>query len=170
MGYFTARERSSLGKSVDERAPTKPREAARNDFAPQRRPIKTDIVSLVQQVSEDSVGNIDAVIAELQHRREAILGESKRMQREIVAYAELSRSTMDSTRIISESLTNLVTNLIKQPDTPTMSELAEAVSDPETKQFAESESNGRFELADTSHLPGTRAGRPILQTREAPNE
>jgi len=174
MGYFTARERNALGKSVDigksvdKRAQTKLREFAHDDFAPRRRPTNTDIGSMVQQVSDGTVRTIDTVIAELQHRREAILGESQRMHQEIVAYAKLNQSTVDSTRIISDSLANLA----KLPDTPTMSELVEAVSDPGDRNRASekfAESDGGFELTANS-LPGTRTGVPMSQKREAPNE
>ena len=168
MGYFTARERNALGKSDDKRTQTKLRELAHDDFAPRRRSTNTDIGSMVQQVSDGTVRTIDTVIAELQHRREAILGESQRMHQEIVAYAKLNQSTVDSTRIISDSLANLA----KLPDTPTMSELVEAVSDPGDRNTASekfAESDGGFELTANS-LPGTRTGVPMSQKREAPNE
>src|SRR5262249_10319527 len=141
MGYFTARERNALGKSVDERAETRQREFAREDFAPRRRPANPEISSLVQQVSDGSVQKIDAVIAELQQRREAILGESMRMCREILAYAKLNQSTMDSTRVITESLASLA----KVPDAPAMSELVDAVADQEDRSASEQfvESHGR---------------------------
>lgn len=65
---------------------------------------------------------IDAVIAELEHRRQAILDESKRMQRQMIAYAKLNQSTIASTKIISESLADLA-----KQDAPAINELAEAV-------------------------------------------
>ena len=168
MGYFTARERNALGKSVDKGAQTKLREFAHDDFASRRRPTNTDIGSMVQQVSDGSVRTIDAVIAELQHRREAILGESMRMRQEIAAYTKLNQSTVDSTRIISDSLANLA----KLPDAPSMSELVEAVSDQGDRNSASekfAETDRGFGLTDTS-LPGTRTGVPMPQKREAPNE
>jgi hypothetical protein len=124
---------------------------------------------MVQQVSDGAVRRIDAVIADLRHRREAILGESMRMRREIVAYAKLNQSTMDSTRIISKSMASLV----KPPDAPSMSELGEAVSEGRDRNSPSEEvaqSNGRFELADASCLPATRAGVPMPEERQAPNE
>ena len=168
MGYFTARERGAPGTSVADRPQARPREFTREDFAPRRRPTNTDIGAMVQQVRDSSVREIDAVIAELQHRRDAILGESRRMHREIALYAHLNQSTMESTRVITESLANFA----KLPDAPAMSELVEAVSDREGRNSAaeESEGGGDFELADPSHLPGTRAGLPIPQKREAPDE
>ena len=158
MGYFTARERSALGESVDERVQTKSRDSVHDEFAPRRRPNNADIGSLVQQVSDGSVRKIDAVIAELQHRREAILEESTRMCREIIAYAKLNQSTMDSTRFISESLASLA----KVPDAPGMSELVEAVADQRDRRGASEE----FAESDVAapHVPGMRASMP--QKRE----
>ncbi|HEY1361956.1 MAG TPA: hypothetical protein VGF60_06905 [Xanthobacteraceae bacterium] len=109
------------------------------------------------------------MIAELQHRREAILEESRRMRRELASYAQLNQSTMDSTRVITESLANFA----KLPDAPAMSELNEAVSDREDGSSASehfAEGDAKFELADASHLPGTRAALPIPQRREAADE
>jgi hypothetical protein len=117
-------------------------------------------------VSDGAVRSIDAVITELRHRREAILGESMRMHREIVAYAKLNQSTMDSTRIITKS----VASLAKVPDAPAMSELVEAVCDDRNSASEKAaESNGRAELADAPCSPATRAGIPMPE-REAPDE
>src|SRR5262245_11014726 len=124
MAYFTARERNALGRSVDERTTRRSRELA-DDFAPRRRPANTDIGSLLQQVKDGTVQRIDTLIAELRHRREAIVEESMRMQRAIAAYAELNQSTMDASRVISESLVNLV----KLPAAPALNQLVDAVSD-----------------------------------------
>ena len=169
MGYFTARERSAPGNSAADRAQARPREFVRDDFAPRRRPTNTDIGAMVQQVRDSSVRRIDAVIADLQHRREAILEESRRMRRELASYAQLNQSTMDSTRVITESLANFA----KLPDAPAMSELNEAVSDREDRDGASeqlAEDDAKFDPADDLHLPGTRAGLPIPQRREAADE
>ena len=129
MVYFTARERGALGASVDEQTQ---RASARSDFAPKRGRTNAEIAPLIQQIGDGVVEKIDAVIADLQHRREAILEESMRMQREIAAYAKLNEATIDSTRVISGSLANLV----KLVDAPAMSELAAAVSDKEDRNSA----------------------------------
>jgi len=65
-----------------------------------------------------------------------------RMCREILAYAKLNQSTMDSTRVISESLASLA----KVPDAPAMSELVDAVADQEDRSASEQfvEAHGRF--------------------------
>jgi hypothetical protein len=123
MVYFTTRERRALS-SVDDRSQTKQLESARDDFAPRRRAANTEIA--IQQLRDAAVERVEAVIAELQHQREAILGEGARVRREIVAYAKLNQVTMDSTRVISGSLSNF--NLVKAEDAPATNELIEAIS------------------------------------------
>jgi hypothetical protein len=123
MVYFTPRERRALS-SGDDRAQTKQSESAR-DFAP--RPKAANIESGIQQLRDAAVERVEAVMAELQHQREAILGEGARVRREIVAYAKLNQVTMDSTRVISGSLSNF--NLVKAEDAQATNELIEAISD-----------------------------------------
>jgi hypothetical protein len=53
---------------------------------------------------ETSRVEIDNLIVELQMQREKLLSESARVQRDIVEFARLSQSTMQSTKIIAESL------------------------------------------------------------------
>ena len=63
--------------------------------------------SMLQQVAESSLREIDDLIVVLQRRREELLSESARVQRAVIEYAKLSQSTMQSTRIITESLSHL---------------------------------------------------------------
>ena len=72
----------------------------------------------MRQVSEASLREIDDLVIELQRQREKLLSESVRVQREIAEYAELSQLTMQSTKIITESLAYLN----KVPDAPSMGE------------------------------------------------
>jgi hypothetical protein len=82
--------------------------------------------TLMQRVSDTSVHEIDDLIAVLQRRREALLSESARMQREIIEYAKLNQATMQSTRIITESLASFR----RVSDAPSLSEPhAEAFSE-----------------------------------------
>jgi hypothetical protein len=179
MGFFTPRERASLGKSADMREQDKVRELVRHDFAPRPRPANHErptnyerpanydrpshsrpnhdwpnqerpaqerptqerptqerlaperpapdrprqdlaghVGTLMQRVSDTSVREIDELIAVLQQRREALLSESARMQREIVEYAKLNQVTLHSTRIITESLAAFR----RVPDAPSISE------------------------------------------------
>jgi hypothetical protein len=82
--------------------------------------------TLMQRVSDTSVHEIDDLIAVLQRRREALLSESARMQREIIEYAKLNQATLQSTRIITESLASFR----RVSDAPSLSEPhAEAFSE-----------------------------------------
>jgi hypothetical protein len=89
------------------------REFVRRDAAGLRRSPETDsdlvannIGSLLQRVAGTSVQEIDRLIGELQNLREMLSTESARVQREIVQYASLSQSAMQSTKIIAESLSH----------------------------------------------------------------
>jgi hypothetical protein len=120
MGFFSARERTELGKSpqpqlrvqgrVQERVQERVRNSVRDDFAPRRRPADNDVAghvgSLVQRTASISLREIDDLILELRRRREKLLSESARMQSEIIEYAKLSQSTIQSTKIVTERLAN----------------------------------------------------------------
>jgi hypothetical protein len=123
MVFFTARERAQLGKSTEIKVQGKIRESVRYDFAPRRRTVDDDpaghVGSLLQRSAEISLREIDDLIVELQRRREELLSESARVEREIVEFAKLSQSTMQSTKIITESLAYWN----KVPDAPSMTAL-----------------------------------------------
>jgi hypothetical protein len=126
MSFFTTRE---LGKSAEKiRAEGKVREVGRSEFAPRRRRPVNDLAghggsvmqqrpadnhfaghvdSLMQQVAASSLQEIDDLIVVLQRRREKLLNESARVHRAVIEYAKLSQSTMQSARIITESLSHL---------------------------------------------------------------
>jgi hypothetical protein len=134
MAFFTSRERAALSNSGDadvegtirafvrrDFAPMRPpqdQNHVRRDFASRREPQDQDYVrqqrrghdlagsvsSDLQRVSETSRVEIDNLIVELQMQREKLLSESARVQRDIVEFARLSQSTMQSTKIIAESL------------------------------------------------------------------
>jgi len=117
MGFFTARERTELGKSqTGLGAQGRPQEQVRNlvrdDLAARRRPadnldVAGDVVSPLQRTVATSLLEIDDVIVELRRQREELLSESARMQREISDYAKFNQSTIQSTKIITERLANL---------------------------------------------------------------
>jgi hypothetical protein len=52
------------------------------------------------------VRELDKVIAELQALREKLQSDGARVEREMVEYATLSQSTLQSTKVISECLRN----------------------------------------------------------------
>ena len=66
--------------------------------------IGSNLSSLIQRVSGASVSEIEKLIGELQGLRGYLLSEGQRVQREINEYARLNQATMDSTKIITESL------------------------------------------------------------------
>lgn len=59
---------------------------------------------LLQRVSLNSVQEIDELINELKMLREQLQHDGERMAREIVGYASLSQTAMQSTKIIAENL------------------------------------------------------------------
>jgi len=116
MAFFSARQRPELGTDIGVEG--KDRQSAGYDFAPPQRP-KDDggaghLSSLMQRVAKTPLQEIDALIAELRRRREKLLSESARVQREIIEYAKLSQSAMQSTKIITQRLSSLK----KTPDAP----------------------------------------------------
>jgi hypothetical protein len=128
MGFFTARERAALGKSAEIRERGNVRELMRQDFTPPRRrppanptanpDVSNHVGTLVQHVSDSSLQKIDDLIARLQRRREQLLTEGTRIERAVVEYAKLNQITLESTRIITESLAFLR----RVPDAPSMGE------------------------------------------------
>jgi len=61
---------------------------------------------LLQRVSLNSVNEIDELISELKMLREQLQHDGERMAREIVSYASLSQAAMQSTKILTDSLTS----------------------------------------------------------------
>jgi hypothetical protein len=170
MGFFTPRERAELGKSAEIRGQGKARELVRHDFAPRARPpadpdISGHVGTLVNRVAASSMQEIDDLILELQKRREQLINESERVQREIIEYATLSQSTMQATRIISESLAQfgkipdaLSIGAPKVQDVPAAEQPSKSAAEQPSKSAAE-QRNG--------------AGEPIAKHGEdvgAPND
>jgi hypothetical protein len=127
MSFFT-RERAELGKSAEIRMDRKVHDVVRSEFAPRRRRPDSDLPghvdsvmqqrpadnnlgghvrSVIRQVTESSLREIDDLIVVLRRRREELLNESARVERAVIEYAKLSQSTMQSARIITESLSHL---------------------------------------------------------------
>jgi hypothetical protein len=179
MGFFTAPERAELGKSAERERGVqgRPRELVRDDFAPRRRrPADNDVAgdggsltqslatgdvgSLTQRLAKTSLREIDDLIVQLERRREQLLSESARMQREVVEYAKLSQSTTETTKIITESLAFWK----KGPDAPSITELrsSEDRKSRSSEAFAQpSEDHETFDgQAEVSEVPGS----PVWKT------
>jgi transposase len=87
------------------------REFVRKDVASLRRfpeaggeVFVSNLNSIVQRVAGTSVAEIDNLISELEQLREHLHHEGQRVQREVVAYAQMSQAAMRSTKIIVESM------------------------------------------------------------------
>jgi hypothetical protein len=66
--------------------------------------IGNNLSSLINRVSQASVAELDMLIAELQELRNFLLNEGQRIQREISEYARVNQATMETTRVITDSL------------------------------------------------------------------
>jgi hypothetical protein len=69
--------------------------------------VASNINSLLQQVTATSLQEIDSLITELESSRDMLQSEAARVQRAIVQYSTLSQTALQSTKIITESLTQL---------------------------------------------------------------
>jgi hypothetical protein len=66
--------------------------------------VANSIGSLLQRVAGSSVQEIDQLIADLQIMRTSLESEGARVQREIIEYAHLSQSAMQTTKVLAENL------------------------------------------------------------------
>ncbi|MES2751792.1 MAG: hypothetical protein V4661_10515 [Pseudomonadota bacterium] len=96
------------------------RDFVRNDVAYLRRPASlpnpeppadtpadaavTNVNTLIQRVAGASLGEIEALISELEGLRDLMHDEGQRIQRELAGYAQLSQTAMKSTRMIADNL------------------------------------------------------------------
>jgi hypothetical protein len=80
---------------------------------PRRQPenesesVAININSLLQRVTATSLQEIDSLITELESSLDMLQSEAARVQREIFQYSTLSQTALQSTKIITESLTQL---------------------------------------------------------------
>jgi hypothetical protein len=87
------------------------REFIRKDIAPTRRvPAEAsefavnNVNSLVQRVAGTSLQEIDNLVVELQNLRDFLVSEGERVQREIAGYGELSKATLRSAKMITDTI------------------------------------------------------------------
>jgi len=111
MTLIKSREPAPAEKAPESAVEGEIREFVRRDVATLRRTpeaesevVANNISTLLQRVAGTSVQEIDRLIAELQTLREMLQSEGARVQREITEYAHLSQSAMQSTKIITDSL------------------------------------------------------------------
>jgi hypothetical protein len=123
MGVFKSREiDDGETKTADVEVEGEIRDFVRRDVASLRRPdnesevVANNIGTLLSRVAGSSVQEIDRLIGELQRVRDLLQNEGARVQREIVEFATLSQAAMQSTKVISDSLTTWK----RAPDAPSM--------------------------------------------------
>jgi hypothetical protein len=63
-----------------------------------------NLSGMIERVAVNSAAEIDKLISELQQLRDFLFNEGQRVQREIAGYAQLSQTAMNSTRVITENL------------------------------------------------------------------
>jgi hypothetical protein len=106
MAHFTKRESAELDKLENVTAEISDVVRKQYDSEADGQSVSNDLASLLQRVAGTSVREIENLIVELQTLREKLQSEGARVQREIVEYATLSQSTLQSTMVISECLQN----------------------------------------------------------------
>jgi hypothetical protein len=67
--------------------------------------------SLISRVASQSTEQIDKLIADLEGVRNLLRGEADRLQRELLGYADMSQTAMNSMKIISDSVTQWKTTV-----------------------------------------------------------
>jgi hypothetical protein len=104
MGFFTTRERAELDKLAEV-------EGEIRDFVRERHAVDDDgqrvagnLASLINRVAGSTIDEIDQVTARLQTLRGQLQAQGERVQRDVVEYAALSQSAIQSTRIIADNL------------------------------------------------------------------
>jgi hypothetical protein len=125
MSVFTSEGNPSQLAQAEAAVEGDIRDFVRRDASALRRKPEHDgemvagnISQLLQRVAASSVQEIDRLIADLQILRDRLQQEGERVQREIVEYATLSQAAMQSTKIITESLSHWK----RVPDAPSISE------------------------------------------------
>ena len=125
MGIF---KRETTGvEQVEAEVEEEIREFVGGDVASLRQPPENDgtivadnLSSLLQSVSASSIQKIDRLISDLMILRESLNDEGRRMEREIVEFASLNQATMQSTKVIGESLSHWK----RAPNAPSIDERA----------------------------------------------
>ena len=66
--------------------------------------VSSDLASLIERIAASSVQELDHVIDDLKMLREKLDGDAARVRRELVELAAFGESTLQSMKVISESL------------------------------------------------------------------
>jgi hypothetical protein len=106
------RETAEYDQWADKQAEGEIREFVSRDVVSKlgRRPdnesefVAGNLNSVLQRASATTVHEIDKLIAELEALRDKLHSEAARVQREVIQYATFTQATLQSTKIIAESL------------------------------------------------------------------
>jgi hypothetical protein len=123
VGFFTQREQGEpnrptviegkfpefAGRSYNSPRPAPAHDAPPPDESPQNWRAENDRVDgkanrLLGQMTADALKQIDWLLVELHAHRQRLLSEAARVHQGLLDYTTLSQSTMQSTKIITESL------------------------------------------------------------------
>ena len=111
MKLDSTRKSADFDQAIEAAVEGEIREFVRRDSTSLRRAPETDselvannIGTLFERVASTSVQEIDDLIAGLRTLRSLVQDQGARVQRDLVEYAHLSQSAMQSTKLIAESL------------------------------------------------------------------
>ena len=76
-----------------------------------------NLSTLLRRVAGNSANEIDNLISELRILRERLVADGNRVERDVIEYAALSQSVIQTTKIITESLMQVK----KLPEAPSLS-------------------------------------------------
>ena len=81
------------------------REVVRPQHSPtHNQAVANDLASLIKRITASSIQELDDVIADLKILREKLEGDAARVRRELAELAAFGESTLQSMKVISESL------------------------------------------------------------------
>jgi hypothetical protein len=104
VAVSTIEEQSIMATFELPRGPAGLQLAARNDDGEKS---SGNLGDLLDQVSKNSVGEVDGLIGELRQLRAKLQADGDRIKRDIQQYEALSQQVMQLTKIISDSVTTL---------------------------------------------------------------
>ena len=127
MAFLKTRDTAEHDRPAETEVEREIREFVRRDVATSFRRqaesesemVASNINAVLQRATGTSVQEIENLITELQTLRDTLHGERARVQQEIVQYSTLTRATLESTKIIAESLTQFK----KATDAPALPDL-----------------------------------------------
>ena len=104
MGFVTSGERAALDKVAEIESEIRDFVRQQNDSALDGHRVADQLGFLIGRVAGTSIEEIDSATAGLQALRGELQERVDHVQREVAAYAILSQTTMESTRIIADKL------------------------------------------------------------------